>query len=236
MTRGAYSLNASKTVVAFRFHKASCVAVGTFNMYILHPQWLVRHDVLEEGANLLEEGAAIGIETNLTQPGFRFRLPKGQTTLHVSPTRLVVESADSAFDCGQIVAKVLKALPETPLFALGNNAVFQAEPSELEQLAAPVRSLPRFESPSSELAVEQRTFHLGVRRQDQGTINLQLSLKDDLIELSCNVHSNLENHERPSEPAILAASRFFLDRMESQSLVQTFFGALIPNAPHNART
>ena len=107
--------------MAFQFDKASCIVVGTFNMYIFHPQWLVQREVIDEGTE-------IGIETNLTQPGFRFRLPKFQATLHVAPTQLVVESLDPNFDCGEVVAKVLAKLPETPVFALGNNAFYKADP------------------------------------------------------------------------------------------------------------
>lgn len=50
--------------MALKFEKASCVVVGTFNIYILRPQWLAKHEIIETGTE-------VGIETNLTQPGFR---------------------------------------------------------------------------------------------------------------------------------------------------------------------
>ena len=214
--------------MAFQFDKASCIVVGTFNMYIFHPQWLVQREVIPEGTEL-------GIETNLTQPGFRFRLAKFQAALHVAPTQLVVESVDRNFDCGGVVAKVLAKLPETPVFALGNNAFYKAAPPELENLSAAIRGFPRPECPSPGQSLVQRTYHTAVKRGEHETINVQIVLKDDSLELACNVHTELESRPHPSEAAVVAARRFFDDRMEAQSLARHFFGALIPDAPDNAR-
>ncbi len=206
--------------MAFRFEKASCVVVGTFNMYILHPQWLAKHKIIEEGTE-------VGIETDLTQPGFRFRFPKSKAVWSVAPHRLAIESQDPETDCGEAVAKILKVLKETPLFALGNNVHYQAELSERENLSPSIREFPETEPPTKEQSVLQRTFHAGVKRSERVTANLQIALKEDGIELGCNIHNELGNFENANEVAVAAAERFFDERAEVKALAQHFFGTSI---------
>lgn len=205
--------------MVFRFEKASCVVVGTFNMYIFHPQWLAKHEIIEKGME-------VGIEANLTQPGFRFRFPEGKAIWSVAPNRLVIESRDPDTHCGHMVAKILRILPETPLFALGNNVHYQAELSELENLSEAIREFPRVDPPTPEQSVVDRTFQVGVKRDDFQTVNLQISLKEDSIDLACNVHVELANREKANEEALDAAKQFFQDRTDATSLAQHAFGAL----------
>ena len=206
--------------MAFRFEKASCVVVGTFNMYILHPSWLVKRQIIETGVE-------VGIETNLTQAGFRFRFPKDKTVWSIAPNRLVLETKDPEADCGQIVAKILKALPETPLFGLGNNVHYHAELSELDNLSEAIREFPRTESPKPEQSVVQRTFHVGVKRSEQETVNLQILIKDDSVELACNIHTKLDGRDEANNEAIAAAEGFFRDQDMSEELARHFFGVTI---------
>ena len=213
--------------MAFKFEKASCVVVGTFNMYILHPQWLAKHKIIEEDME-------VGIETNLTQPGFRFRFPKDKAIWSVAPNRLAIESEDPKTDCGRMVAKILDVLPETPLFAMGNNVHYHAELSELENLSEEIRKFPRAESPTPGQAVAQRTFHVGVKRGEHETVNLQISLENDDIKLACNVHTELGNREDANKAAVAAAERFFEDRDEAKFLAQHFFGTSIDHDSNNS--
>jgi len=212
--------------VAFRFQKASCVAVGTFNMYILHPQWLAKHEIIEPGTE-------VGIETNLTQPGFRFRFPDRKATWNVTPNRLVIESQDPGLDCGAAIARVLRILPETPLFALGNNVHYRADLSELEHLSAAIRDYPRTAAPASGQSVARRTFHVAVKRTDLETVNLQVSFKEEEIELACNVHTDVGKHDKPNEAAVAAAECFFDHRAECKALAQHFFGTSIDHDSTN---
>ncbi len=101
-TRTAISRWGPTRVVFFRFQKASCVVVGTFNIHILHPQWLARR-------GLIQQGLEIGVETNLTRPGIRLRFPEHGALWSISPDRLVIETDHAAFDCGQLAAHVLRA-------------------------------------------------------------------------------------------------------------------------------
>jgi hypothetical protein len=213
--------------VAFQFEKASCVVVGTFNMYIFHPPWLEKHEIIRKGTE-------VGIDTNLIRPGFRFRFPQYKATWMVAPDRLAVESDEPKTDCGKPVAKVLRVLPETPLFALGNNVHYKAELSELENLSEAIRGFPCMECPTRGQSVVQRTFHVGIKRNEHETITLQISLKEDSIELACNVHVELDNREKASEVAVTAAEQFFGDQSEAMTLAQHHFGVSIDHGSDNA--
>lgn len=189
-------------------------------MYILHPQWLVKHEIIEAGTD-------VGIETNLTQPGFRFRFPDRKAIWNVTPNRLVIESSDPDFDCGDAIARVLRILPETPLFGLGNNVHYQADLSEMGQLAPAIRDYPRTAALEPDQSVAQRTFHVAVKRTKHETVNLQVSLKEEEIELACNVHNDVGKHDEPNEAAVAAAKCFFDHRDECKTLAQHFFGTSI---------
>jgi hypothetical protein len=216
-----------RTAVAFRFQKASCVVVGTFNMYILHPQWLAKHEIIERGME-------VAVETNLAQPGFRFQFPKFKAVWSVAPNRVVIETQDPHTDCGTFVAKVLVTLPHTPLFALGNNAVYRADLSELDALAPAMRDFPRPKSPNEGETVAQNTFHVAVKRAEHEVTNLQIALTEEWIELSCNVHTKLEEQADAAAAAMAAAKRFFEDRTYSKTLAQHLFGTSIDHGSNNA--
>ena len=196
-------------------------------MYILHPQWLAKHAIIDQGME-------VGIETNLAQPGFRFQFPRHKAVWSVAPNRVAIETQDFRTDCGAVVAKVLRALPETPLFALGNNAIYQAEMSERHALAPAIRDFPWPESPNEGETVGQTTLHAGLKRAEHEVTNLQIAFREDTIELACNVHTKLADRADANPAAIAAAERFFEDRSYSKTLAQHFFGTSINHGPDNA--
>lgn len=210
--------------MAFQFDKAS-VVVGTFNIYILHPQWLAKH-------GLIEKGTGVFMESNLAQPGFRFRLPENCVTWTVAPHQIAVETDDPTTDCGAMIATVLDALPETPFFALGNNAVYRADLAELETLPELIRNLVHVPSPDAEGKVVQRTFHVGLKHDEHRSTNLQISIREEGIELLCNAHTELRDRDAKTV-VVPAAKRFFEDRAATKILAQHFFGTGIDNAPSN---
>jgi hypothetical protein len=204
----------------FRFQKASCVVAGTFNMYILHPQWLEKHGIIEKGTEVF-------LESNLSRPGFRFRFSKQRLVWAVAPDRIVVESERPEVDCGKPVASVLKALPETPIFGIGNNVTYMAGRDELDTLASRIRDFPKPELQSEGQSIAQQTFHFSVKRSDHDFINVQLSVTEDKLELSCNAHTKLDNPARANREAVGAAELFFQDRQASEQLAQQLIGATI---------
>lgn len=210
----------------FHFKKASCVVVGTFNMYIIHPKWLVKHDIIEQGE--------VSIHFNLAQPGFRFVPTTHKVTWTVAPDRVVTESEDAAIDCGARVAAVLRKLPETPLFGIGNNVIYRADLSEMAVLASSIRDFLQTSSPDPEQTLAQRSFHVGVKGARGQVTNLQVSVKEDGIELLCNVHTEVRDREDANQAAVDAAERFFEDRVAVKPLIHRFFAAEIEHAPDNA--
>lgn len=216
--------------VAFKFQKASCVVVGTFNIYILHPQWLAKHGVID-----IEGGAGVFMEGNLSQPGFRFRLSKDRVTWNtwnIAPSQIAVETEDPTADCGCMIAAVLEALPETPLFGLGNNVVYRADLAERESLLGPIRDFPQVQSPNPGDKVVQRTFHVGIKHDEHRSTNLQIYFKEEDIELLCNAHTELRDRDT-RDVAIPAAKRFLEDRSVVKTLAQHFFGTGIEHGPNN---
>jgi hypothetical protein len=213
--------------VAFRFQNAGCVVVGSFNIHILHPQWLVKWGIIEKGLE-------VGIETNLTRPGLRLRFPQQEALWSISPDRLVIETQDPAFDCGRTVAKVLAILRETPVFAIGNNVNYTAELAEAEQLPGTFREFPQTAEVPAEFEFAQRTLHFAVNRGENETINVQVAIKDEETELLGNAHYSVGNNEDPNAAAVAAAERFFSDRVETESVVRRLFGVVIEHDGDNA--
>lgn len=211
--------------MAFHFKNASCVVLGTFNMYIIHPRWLARHEIIDKGAE-------VGIQTNLTEPGFRFLLPKHKTTWTVAPDRIVIESDDPTVDCGRLVAAVLRKLPETPLRAIGNNAVYEADSAEAAALTQPLRDFLQTGCTANGEAVLQHSFFVAAKLGEQREANLQMSVEQGRLELGCNVQTELRGLEDASI-ACQAAEHFFEDRSAMEPLMLHFFGARIDHGTGN---
>jgi hypothetical protein len=209
--------------VAFRFKKASSVAVGTFNMYIVQPAWLAK-------IGLIPAGTQMTIASKLDEPGFRFFSPKLRSRWFVTPGRIEVETESHEEDCGTLLATVLEQLPWTPLLGIGNNAIYTAGLDELERLP----SLGCF-SPTGPEGYElaQRTFHLGVSRQEE-TFNLQLAIMKEEIEISANTHRETRGDE--SSVAQETARKFFDHRRESEKLLRSLFQAEIDYGTANRQS
>ena len=181
---------------------------------------------------IIEEGTEVLIETNFTQPGFRFSFPQKKGSWLISPSRIAVESADALADCGSFVAKVLAALPETPLLAIGNNLNFTAPAAELSELAVEVREFPQRKVPNEGETIQQRTFHVGVRRDEHRVANLQLAVTSEQLELSCNCHTKLENRNDANRAAVATAEEFLNDLKYLKSLALHFFGTRFSDDHH----
>src|SRR3972149_474279 len=189
-------------------------------MYIIHPKWLVKH-------NIIQDEVEVNIQFNLEQAGFRYHILKHKVTWNVAPDRIVVESEDPEMDCGEFISKVLDKLRETPLFAIGNNVTYEAEKDESTLLAQPIRD---FISATSHIGLEtlkQQSFHVALEPREHEIINLQISIKNDGIMLTCNVHTNLRDRLDACDAAVQAAKRFIEDRNSVKPLVHHYFGMMI---------
>jgi hypothetical protein len=207
--------------VAFQFTKANCVAVGTFNMYIIQPAWLAK-------VGIIPKGIGVAIESKLDEPGFRFWSPKLPVRWLVTPNRIEVETQRADADCGKAVAGIVEHLPWTPLIALGNNAIYQAPFDDLEAIPIPA-SLWR-EGPEGFKTV-QKTLHYGMGRDDT-TFHIQLAISEKNLELSVNAHTELK--ELKPEDAAKVAGRFFEDRQTGERLIKHLFQVSVVYAQPDA--
>ncbi len=213
--------------MAFRFKNASCVVLGTFNMYIVQPKWLA-------DMKIIPKGIAVTIASKLDEPGFMLLSPKLGSKWVVAPNRILIETERATEDCGASMAKVLKSLPWTPLAGIGNNANFRAPLSELPSLAKNLRNAPDVPV-GYEMA--QRSFHVAFS-QDNRVINVQLAITKEALELTTNVHHELGGAERKeaSKIAQAAASNFLQDRKEVEDLIEHVFKLRIDNDNSNGKS
>jgi hypothetical protein len=206
--------------VAFQFKRANCVAVGTFNMYIIQPAWLAK-------VGILPKDVQVAIQSRLDEPGFRFSSLKLHWRWVVTPNLIQIETDRPEVDCGEVLARVFDKLPWTPLIALGNNAVYQAPLRDIESI--PLALSLRRETPEGFPCV-QRTLHYGLKHEDT-LFNVQLAATEDELELVVNAHTELLGHE--SEDAQKAARRFFEDRHTGERLTKDLFpGSVIDDNPN----
>lgn len=206
--------------MTFQFKRASCVVVGTFNMYIVQPAWLTK-------IGLFAKNTKVAMWTKFDEPGSRFESPQQNSRWTVTPNRISVETEKPDEDCGAMVAEVLAKLPWTPVMALGNNSIYEAPLEELHQLQYLSSLNP--EVPEG-FEMVQRTFHLGLLRGEQ-TFNLQLSVTKEPIELSVNVHTELAGKE--PDYCQNAARSFLEHRRQAETLIPKVLKASVKHGDSN---
>ena len=163
-------------MVQFKFKQSSCVAIGTFNIYVVQPKLLAEMGVFKAAQPVMVFG-------DLTQPGIRFEID-GMTWV-VRPERLAVESARPDVNCGQFVEKTLAALCWTPIMAIGINSVFTSPGESAKELPSCLR-LP--EHPDATV----RTVHACVP-YGKSKINFALTRDQDGLTLSLNSHTDFSS-------------------------------------------
>jgi hypothetical protein len=196
--------------VEFKFKKASCVVVGTFNVHIIEPSRLVEMGVIDSRPKFLTAFR------DISQPGMKFEID-GATWI-VRPERLGIESENPKVNCGELAARTLEKLCWTPVKAVGTNIEFIANECSESDLPEHFRPV----SPPIE-NVEQRSCHIGIRRDDS-ILNIQIHVKEKQLELHLNTHTDIkldsestksgnDQNKQLSLNAVVchACSRFFED-------------------------
>lgn len=208
-----------------RFSKASCVVVGTFNIYAVQPP------LLKEIGILPSEGAPVWMEANFTQPGFRYTSDDLNANWIVRPDRVIVEAVDPRKDCGADVANFLGALPWTRVTAVGSNAEYtSADMSGCELAAIFDRFGRRWKTAGYE--VENAAFHVAIKRGWR-TFNLQAAQVEDHFEITCNMHAEVKEKDiRQANETCQQVARNFLDhRREAGSLIRKLFSIEVSDEP-----
>lgn len=198
----------------FQFREASCVIVGTFNIYIIRPDWL-------GAVGLLRDDSEVRIESQLTQPGFRLRSSGLDTVWIVDPNRIILQSDNWDVNCGVTADRLIESLPWTPLTALGCNFMFRGNADAIRDWDQKTEFPPQnFDGAT----VKQRSWHMAVQRDDQ-VFNLQMSEVDEGVEIRANVHTELRNND--VEFARNAARGFADLRAASVDYIQQLFNTEI---------
>ncbi len=161
-----------------QFKNASCVVVGTFNIFVIQPKLLTEMGLIPQGTN-------IKIQQDFSQPGIRLQLDG--VTWVIRPDRLIVESGRQNEDCGTPLAVLLSHLVWTPVFAVGVNVTFSGV--DIDESEIP----DDFRLPNLEFATKQRTVHASVTEGER-IFNVQLSAsktaESSNYELSLNSHTD----------------------------------------------
>lgn len=109
-------------------------AQGSWNIYILQPEWLHRK-------GLLPDGHAVQVFTLTNGPGFRYS-PHGRPVLWtMTPFEVTVETPAGAEPVWAALAQLIRALPETPLGGVGVRSVYRrllADPVAADGVAGTV--------------------------------------------------------------------------------------------------
>ncbi|HUE70287.1 MAG TPA: hypothetical protein VMP01_05305 [Pirellulaceae bacterium] len=206
--------------MSFRFRNAASVVAGTFNIYIVQPNWLAQ-------VGILEEGATSQMWADLDRPGFRFRVKDSMLTWNVRPDRITLESGSPNDDCGSPLEKVIGALQWTPLMGVGTNLQFAADLDELPRLRY---KCPTFEPPSG-FSQGQSTWHAALVK-DQHTFNFQIAVSPPTkvpqnVVLSINVHTEIARDLKQLDANAVgqAACRKFVGHCnEAVELAKNVFG------------
>lgn len=194
-------------MITFRFDSTSCIAVGTFNMYVIQPGWLVDRGILPKISQMM-------LGTNLDEPGFHFSVPGEQTRWAVTPHRVEVSSKHEDDDCGKLVANVVRSLPWTPLKAVGCNFNYTATADEMRTLR-PFLNFPT--TPPHGYKAEEHQAMFSMRR-DNRLYSVKLSILPDGGELLANAQEDI--NQRGGEQAAKMADSFFEHRERLEQIIR----------------
>ncbi|KAA5546999.1 hypothetical protein FYK55_00855 [Roseiconus nitratireducens] len=114
------------------FEAMSVVAVGSFNIYIFEPKWLVKQNVVSKEPDRFELA--------LSRPGFR--VTAGDLILTIEPHRVEIRCEDAGRDCVPAMKQILLSLPETPMTALGANRHYSGRLESDDDLPVFNKSVP----------------------------------------------------------------------------------------------
>jgi hypothetical protein len=206
-------------VSQFTFESANAVAVGTFNIHIFTPGWLKRCGIFDEDGDPQLEFA-------LSRPGFRFRAADKGPSLVVEPNRIEFSTVQP-FDCGLLLSKILKRLPETPFVAVGVNVFFSCTLDEGEEFPL-VASLPN---------------HVGDEETEGRAVSLRFSPNENQSKLIAleqrgrlgKAFGNYETRSADADVLVDAASKFTESAQEMATLLTKAWNINVDYPEHSTK-
>lgn len=181
--------------------KSATVAVGAFNPAIPTPHWLAQQKILEPGT--YEHG------TLLTHTGAATRFRRGNLTWMVTLDRLVVETVAEAERERPLALtiEILKALPHTPVRAVGVNFDFiLREPADTVQ--AMMGGIDFGDLPGARAITDVSVVHADAAKGTQ--LKVQLVQTKGETRAAFNFHSDLSSAAAAIE-YLESASKFYED-------------------------
>ncbi len=124
----------------------------------------------------------MGLEFALSRPGFRVRLKAEESLLTIEPNKIEVSTLKRDTDCGKILARILKKLPETPMLAAGVNVAF----SRTLRNGESVRQLTGLPEQVAGEEVERQSIGLRFAITEARSQSITLEKADRLIKMTGN--------------------------------------------------
>ncbi|TWT65657.1 hypothetical protein [Crateriforma conspicua] len=199
-----------------RLSESACVAKGTFNIYIFQPQWV--NEIIGVEADRL-----IRMEADFSRPGFQFRLDDPKSVWSIRPDGIVVSSKSRGVSCGHYLAKVLTALPVTPMQALGNNFAFKPVDEESDLPCETSKNWLEYAAKLQDISVASVSASI---RRGSTIFNTAIHVStDDGVTVQVNVHRDglsIEEYQT-------AAKKFDSDLTAAAELLENEMGFEVTN-------
>ncbi len=192
------------------------VAIGSFNPAIITPDWLHEVGVCQPDDAVAEGYTDWADEATFVAGGLAWEVDYG---------RLAVSTNKPRGDCGEVVAKVLRELPHTPVEAVGHNFHFtcpRAEWTGVEPLLGqvPLSALANLGADEVRWDGRFRKPHAWVE------VTLRIPASDaDFVAVRFNHHHTVDGAsvKERNAAAIKAAARFTEDQEATESLLKSLF-------------
>ncbi len=201
---------------------SSIVTAGAFNARIITPSWLVGEGIVSL------DSPGDGVEGELTFPAsnpadtkMRFEIAGFRWEVSASRVFIGSDGPDSPAD---LVARLLDALPHTPIVAVGSNFDFRVERGDGDKLPLGLR-LGRQPTPGLAEITESRATLAGVT--GGGTAcTIAVAARDNEILANANYHRPMQASDRRAviESAKAAAAEFIADRRTAEETVADLLG------------
>jgi hypothetical protein len=189
---------------------AQTLALGPFNPYIILPEWLVKHAVCED--------AEVEIRFIPLKQGTAFAFKEVQW--QIDSQLLLVGSITE--NCGELVAKVIRLLPHTPVHAVGNNFHYVA--TDVEWDAAPLSMLGQNPPGFERFGQFEQTRWACVLRNKDLRVEVTVAKSTPGVAILFNFHRDTKG----SDEAVAAAEQFPTDRQTSREILHSLTGQEVP--------
>lgn len=158
----------------------------------------------------------IELASDLARPGLQLSYEEPKIKWTVRPDAVVAESPTGRVACGPTIARVLRALPETPMQAVGNNFTFSLA-DELNTLDANASypwlvfamGLPGAKSAASVASLER----------GGALLNVAIRAEGQSAKVQVNVHRAMSN----AKDAAKAAESFESDEALVRAVIEEVF-------------